>query len=71
MKTLKCGEAYLKNYETFTDVLRQLPCFIEEAYNRKRLYFSMGYLTHHEFEVKLKKGGMEEPKLQAFPVQSN
>ena len=58
MKTLKYNEVYLKGYETFTDVLRQLPCFIEEVYNRRRLHSSLGYLTPHEYEVKLhKKGG--------------
>ena len=55
MKTLKYNEVYLKNYETFADILRQLPCFIEEAHNKKRLHSSLGYLTPHEFEVKLKK----------------
>ena len=37
MKTLKYNEVYLKNYDTLTDVLRHLPYFIEEVYNKKRL----------------------------------
>ena len=64
MKTLKYNEVYLKNYDTLTDVLRHLPYFIEELYNKKRLHSSLGYLTPQEFEVKLKKKEeMESPKL--------
>ena len=64
MKTLKYNEVYLKNYDTFTDVLRHLPYFIEEPDNKKRLHSSLAYLTPQEFEVKLKKmEEMESPKL--------
>ena len=34
-KTLKYKEGYLFDYETFADVLDQVPHFIEEVYNRK------------------------------------
>ena len=64
MKTLKYNEVYLKNYDTFTDVLRHLPYFIEEVYNKRRLHSSLGYLTPQEFEVKFnKREEIGSPKL--------
>ena len=64
MKTMKYNEVYLKNYDTLTDVLRHLPYFIEEVYNKKWLHSSLGYLTPQEFEVKFnKKEEIGSPKL--------
>ena len=64
MKTMKYNEVYLKNYDTLTDVLRHLPYFIEEVYNKKRLHSSLGYLTPQEFEVKFnKREEIGSPKL--------
>ncbi len=50
MKTLKYDEILLKNYETMTDVLMNLPRFIEEVYNKKRLHSSIGYKSPEVFE---------------------
>lgn len=50
MKTLKQEEVYLANYITFLDVIENLPRFIEDVYNTKRVHSSLGYKTPSEFE---------------------
>ena len=54
MKTLKYEEILLKDYQTMTDVLENLPIFIEEVYNKKRLHSSLGYKSPEMFEVQIK-----------------
>lgn len=54
MKTLKQEEVYLANYETYLDVLENLPSFIEEVYNEKRVHSGIDYLTPSELEEKIK-----------------
>lgn len=54
MKTLKQEEVYLANYETYLDVLENLPSFIEEVYNEKRVHSGIDYLTPSELEAKIK-----------------
>lgn len=49
-KTLKAEEVYLTEYKTITDVLRNVPHFIEAVYNNKRLHSSLGYYSPVEFE---------------------
>jgi len=53
MKTLKYDEIHLKEYLTLTDVLENLPKFMEDVYNKKRLHSGIGYLPPEEFELRL------------------
>jgi transposase InsO family protein len=50
MKTLKQEEVYLGNYLTFLDVIENLPAFIEQVYNEKRIHSRLDYLTPVEVE---------------------
>jgi transposase InsO family protein len=50
MKTLKCEEVYLWDYQSVEDVKRRIPYFLQEVYNQKRLHSALGYVTPEEFE---------------------
>ena len=49
-RTLKVEEVYMFEYETYGEVLKRIPYFIEEVYNKKRLHSSLGYMPPEEFE---------------------
>lgn len=55
MKTLKCEEVYLSEYQTIRDAADNVFRFIEDVYNQKRLHSSIGYLPPVEFEAGFKK----------------
>jgi putative transposase len=58
--TLKQEEVYLKEYETFSDVIFSLPSFIEGIYNEKRRKGALGGLTPNEFEDKWRSGELQK-----------
>ena len=53
MKTLKCEEVYLSEYQNMKEVKAQVERFIEKVYNEKRLHSGIGYVSPNNFENNL------------------
>lgn len=70
-KTMKKEEVYFKDYKTMSDVIKNLPKFIDEIYNKKRLHSSLGYKTPEKFEedvMKLKPADRPVQKIWGWAV---
>ncbi len=50
IKALKVEAVHATEYETFTDVAADLPHFIDEIYNNRRLHFALGYISPNHYE---------------------
>ncbi len=67
VRTIKEEEVDLSDYRDFDDARRNLACFLDDVYNRKRIHSSLGYLTPREFESWWKSDQRRRAKTPTVP----
>ena len=67
IKTLKVEAVYVGDYETFENVVADLPTFIEDIHNATRLHSALGYLSSNTFEKINAPDGSKSAELSVQP----
>ena len=61
MKTLKVEAVYQTEYANFDEVAADLPRFLDDIYNERRLHSALGYRSPAEFERQHAQEGVKAP----------
>jgi putative transposase len=65
-KTLKTEEVYLAQYDSVAEIFEDVPKFIEEVYNEKRVHSSIDYKSPNEFERNLNNNEIDRYTLKLW-----
>ena len=71
--TLKYEKVYLREYQTFENVVARLPYFTTEVYNQKRLHSAPGYCSPQDFDrlaLMQENNGLPDHTLLTLSAQS-
>lgn len=65
-KTIKTEEVYLAHYDSVAEIFEDVPKFIEEVYNEKRVHSSIDYKSPNEFERNLNDNKIDRYTLKLW-----